>query len=106
MAYLVKNCPQVCIPVSKKANIDTVCADGDPSKLTAYLLDCLFKGEEQAKMTCDGKIAGTTKLPDDVASILMGRGSFPFLLHTFCTREFLWFNLNINFVCFFCSLYQ
>lgn len=72
MVCLVKGCPQVTIPLSKKANIDTAVPDGDPSKLVAYLLESLYKVEELASMTCGGKVEGTKPLPDDVASVLMG----------------------------------
>lgn len=72
MVPLIKGCPQVMIPVSKKAAIDIEVTDGDPSKLVAYLLDCLHSTEELAQFTHDGKTAGTKPLPPAEATILKG----------------------------------
>lgn len=72
MVTLLKNCPAVRIPLSKKAALEIEIPDKDPQKITGYLLDCLYSKEEQAAMTFDGKTAGSSKLHDSVSSILQG----------------------------------
>lgn len=79
MVHLIKGCPKVQIPLSKKAAIHVEVPDKDPQKLTDYLLECLYTDEQLAGITHDGKTKGTKPLDTDVSTILKGNDSY-FLL--------------------------